>query len=511
MTNATAISRSRVWSVLTTPAAIPQTGPRLKTNLDTDLLKLIAIAAMLIDHIGGAFFPEVGVFRWIGRLAFPIFCYCLTVGLLYTHDVRKYLTRLGIFALVSQPFYILAFHPVGEFWANLTNWNIFFTLFLSLLGMYGLKERKWWLFALALFTVSWWNFDYSGTGIQLMLIFYLCRNRPRLGAALYLLSYLPALMNGWPEDPLCLTVGGLCIDWSIFAVFAAPLIFCATHSASRSTAGSSTPSIPPIWRPSPWRGISCETERKSFMLTVKDLHKSYQVGKTTYEVLKGVSLTVEKGEFVAVMGPSGSGKTTLLNCISCYIPIDSGEIMLGDRQLANLSEDALAKVRNRQLGFVFQDFLLLDGLTVRENILLPAIIGGAVTGQTEARADQLCDVFGISAIRDKYPAEISGGEKQRTAVARALINHPLLILADEPTGNLDSKSSRAVIRSFEQAKESLEATIFMVTHDSFAASFCDRVVILRDGVVWRTLEKGATDRTAFQDQLLDAIRDMGKE
>ena len=127
------------------------------------------------------------------------------------------------------------------------------------------------------------------------------------------------------------------------------------------------------------------------MLTVKDLHKSYQVGKTTYEVLKGVSLTVKKGEFVAVMGPSGSGKTTLLNCISCYIPIDSGEIMLGDRQLANLSEDALAKVRNRQLGFVFQDFLLLDGLTVRENVLLPAIIGGAVTGQTEARADQLCD------------------------------------------------------------------------------------------------------------------------
>ena len=247
------------------------------------------------------------------------------------------------------------------------------------------------------------------------------------------------------------------------------------------------------------------------MLTVKDLHKSYQVGKTTYEVLKGVSLEVGKGEFVAVMGPSGSGKTTLLNCISCYIPSDAGSILLGGTELARLDEDTLARVRNRQLGFVFQDFLLLDGLTVRENILLPAIIGGAVSAMTEARADQLCDVFGISAIRDKYPAEISGGEKQRTAVARALINHPLLILADEPTGNLDSKSSRAVIRSFEQAKSALEATIFMVTHDSFAASFCDRVVILRDGVVWRTLEKGATDRTAFQDQLLDAIRDMGKE
>ena len=247
------------------------------------------------------------------------------------------------------------------------------------------------------------------------------------------------------------------------------------------------------------------------MLTVKDLRKSYQVGKATYEVLRGVSLEVGKGEFVAVMGPSGSGKTTLLNCISCYIPVDSGTITLGDTELAHLEENALAEVRNRQLGFVFQDFLLLDGLSVRENILLPAIIGGAVSAMTEARADQLCDVFGISAIRDKYPAEISGGEKQRTAVARALINHPLLILADEPTGNLDSKSSRAVIRSFEQAKYALEATIFMVTHDSFAASFCDRVVILRDGVVWKTLEKGSLERSAFQDHLLDAIRDMGKE
>lgn len=247
------------------------------------------------------------------------------------------------------------------------------------------------------------------------------------------------------------------------------------------------------------------------MLTVKDLHKSYQVGKNTYEVLKGVSLQVKKGEFVAVMGPSGSGKTTLLNCISCYIPADSGTITLGNTELAHLDEDALARVRNQQLGFVFQDFLLLDGLTVRQNILLPAIISESVNALVEERANQLCDVFGISHIRDKYPAEISGGEKQRTAVARALINHPLLILADEPTGNLDSKSSRAVIHTFEQAKKTLEATIFMVTHDSFAASFCDRVIILRDGVVWRTLERAEMDRTSFQNQLLDAIRDMGKE
>ncbi len=247
------------------------------------------------------------------------------------------------------------------------------------------------------------------------------------------------------------------------------------------------------------------------MLTVENLRKSYQVGKTSYEVLKGISLQVKRGEFVAVMGPSGSGKTTLLNCISCYIPADSGSIRLGKTELARLDEDALAEVRNKQLGFVFQDFLLLDGLTVRQNILLPAIIGGQVSDLVENRADQLCEVFGIPNIRDKYPAEISGGEKQRTAVARALINHPLLILADEPTGNLDSKSTRAVIRSFEQAKTALEATIFMVTHDSYAASFCDRVVILRDGVVWKTLEKGNTERETFQDQLLDAVREMGRE
>lgn len=247
------------------------------------------------------------------------------------------------------------------------------------------------------------------------------------------------------------------------------------------------------------------------MLTVSDLHKSYRVGKSTYEVLKGVSLHVEKGEFVAVMGASGSGKTTLLNCISCYIPADRGAITLGNTELANLGEDALAEVRNRQLGFVFQDFLLLDGLTVRQNILLPAIIGGSINTLVEERANQLCDVFGISPIRDKFPAEISGGEKQRTAVARALINHPLLILADEPTGNLDSKSSRAVIHAFEQAKKSLGATIFMVTHDSFAASFCDRVIILRDGVVWQTLARAALDRTLFQNRLLDAIGSMGKE
>jgi len=224
-------------------------------------------------------------------------------------------------------------------------------------------------------------------------------------------------------------------------------------------------------------------------------------------ILKGINLSVADREFVAVMGPSGSGKSTLLNCISCYIPFDDGTITLGCQELKGLNEDALAKVRNEKLGFVFQDFMLLDGLTVRENILVPKIIQGMADSEAEKLADNLLNLFGIDHIADKYPADISGGERQRTAVARSLINRPLLILADEPTGNLDSKSSRAVIESFENARKQLGATIFMVTHDSFAASFCDRVILLKDGNVYDTLEK-KEERSAFQDRLLTAIKKM---
>lgn len=246
------------------------------------------------------------------------------------------------------------------------------------------------------------------------------------------------------------------------------------------------------------------------MLSVRNLHKSYRVGNTTYEVLKGVSLEVKKGEFVAVMGPSGSGKTTMLNCISCYIPFESGDITLGDIHLASLAENDLAAVRNRKLGFVFQDFMLLDGLTIQENIMLPRIIAGRANRAMEENADLLCQMFGISHIQGKYPAEVSGGERQRTAVARALMNNPLVILADEPTGNLDSKASLAVIQSFQQAQKALEATVFMVTHDSFAAAHCDRVIIMKDGVVHSVLvNPGDTGR--FQDELLAAIKAMSGE
>lgn len=243
------------------------------------------------------------------------------------------------------------------------------------------------------------------------------------------------------------------------------------------------------------------------MLYVKNLHKSYITGKAEYPVLKDISFHVASGEFVAVMGPSGSGKTTLLNCISCYIPFDKGDIILGGQHLASLNEDALARVRNEKLGFVFQDFMLLDGLTVRENILVPRIIKGDVNLAAEKLADQLLELFGINHIRAKYPADISGGERQRTAVARSLINSPLLILADEPTGNLDSKSSRTVIESFENARDKMNATIFMVTHDSFSASFCDRVILLKDGRVYRQLERTST-RKDFHTELLNTIKEM---
>lgn len=207
------------------------TAPKLKSNLDTDFLKLIAIISMLIDHIGGAFYPQYPVFRWLGRLAFPIFCYCLTVGLLYTHDIKKYFGRLLLFAVISQPIYAWKVDPTA-FWENLTNWNIFFTLILSLLFMWGITRRRWYgvcTAVLTLLTLGIWNFDYSFTGVILMLIFYFCRRKPMIGAALYCLSYLPALW-GSPGDPLALMVGGHAVDWTIFSLLAAPLIFCPTHT-----------------------------------------------------------------------------------------------------------------------------------------------------------------------------------------------------------------------------------------------------------------------------------------
>lgn len=201
---------------------------KLKTNLDTDFIKIIAVVSMTIDHIGGAFFPQYPAFRWIGRIAFPLFCYCLTVGMMYTGDIKKYLFRLGAFAVISQPFWILAFNS-DDITGNIFNLNIFFTLIVSLLGACGFKERKWWLFILALILLNVINFDYAMTGLILILIFYLCRNKPWLGAVVYTLTYLPAL-NGNMADPLALKIGGHAIGFEIFALLALPFIYIQTNS-----------------------------------------------------------------------------------------------------------------------------------------------------------------------------------------------------------------------------------------------------------------------------------------
>lgn len=243
------------------------------------------------------------------------------------------------------------------------------------------------------------------------------------------------------------------------------------------------------------------------MLNVNHLYKSYKTGTVTYQVLKDVNLEVKKGEFVAVMGPSGSGKTTLLNCISCFIPLDKGEILLEEKNLSKLDEKKIAKIRNEKLGFVFQDFMLLDGLTVFENTCVPKVIKEENYTAMEKKAQSLLTLFGIDEIKEKYPAEISGGQKQRTAVARALMNDPLLILADEPTGNLDSRSSEAVIGAFLEAKNKLNATTFMVTHDSFSASYCDRVIVMKDGSVFTELVRKG-NRKAFLEELLDVLRQL---
>lgn len=202
---------------------------KLKTNLDTDFIKLIAIISMTIDHIGAGIFPQFVALRWIGRIAFPLFCYCLTVGLLYTHDIKNYILRLGTFALISQPFYILAFNS-DNFWGNIFNFNIFFTLTISLVAMWGLKEKKWLLFFAGLLLLSLFNFDYSITGVELMMIFYLFRNNPLIGAAFYVILYVPSLFFASPDNIYNLTIGTLTIGFEAFCYLAMPFIYFKTNT-----------------------------------------------------------------------------------------------------------------------------------------------------------------------------------------------------------------------------------------------------------------------------------------
>ena len=241
------------------------------------------------------------------------------------------------------------------------------------------------------------------------------------------------------------------------------------------------------------------------MLQIERISKTYHSKGIDYPVLKEISATIHDGEFVAIMGPSGSGKTTLLNAISGFISADGGKVVLDGRDILTGEENELAEIRQHKLGFVFQDFMLLNGLTIRENIFLPQIIAGKPKSQMEHNTHNLLAVFGIEEIAEKYPAEVSGGQKQRASIARALSNNPSIILADEPTGNLDSKSSTAVIEAFLNAKEKIGATIFMVTHDAFAASYADKVIALKDGIVFGELVRRGQPRD-FLDELLDFTR-----
>ena len=241
------------------------------------------------------------------------------------------------------------------------------------------------------------------------------------------------------------------------------------------------------------------------MLQIEKVSKTYHSKGIDYPVLKEISATIHDGEFVAIMGPSGSGKTTLLNVISGFISADGGKVILDGQDILTGEENELAEIRQHKLGFVFQDFMLLNGLTIRENIFLPQIIAGKPKSQMEQNTRTLLEVFGMEEIAEKYPAEVSGGQKQRASIARALSNNPSIILADEPTGNLDSKSSTAVIEAFLNAKEKIGATIFMVTHDAFAASYADKVIALKDGVVFGELVRHGQPRD-FLDELLDFTR-----
>ena len=241
------------------------------------------------------------------------------------------------------------------------------------------------------------------------------------------------------------------------------------------------------------------------MLQIEKVSKTYHSKGIDYPVLKEITATIHDGEFVAIMGPSGSGKTTLLNVISGFISADGEKVILDGQDILTGEENELAEIRQHKLGFVFQDFMLLNGLTIRENIFLPQIIAGKPKSQMEQNTHTLLEVFGIEEIAEKYPAEVSGGQKQRASIARALSNNPSIILADEPTGNLDSKSSTAVIEAFLNAKEKIGATIFMVTHDAFAASYADKVIALKDGIVFGELVRHGQPRD-FLDELLDFTR-----
>lgn len=245
------------------------------------------------------------------------------------------------------------------------------------------------------------------------------------------------------------------------------------------------------------------------VLKLENVKKYYGVKTNITKAVDGISFKVEEGEFVAIMGASGSGKTTLLNCISTIDSVTSGHIIVGNKDITEIKEDAMANFRKENLGFIFQDFNLLDTLSIEENISLSLIINKEDVNKVDDKVNDIATKLGISEVLKKFPYEVSGGQKQRCACARALINHPKLILADEPTGALDSKSSRMLLETMKDMNEKLKATILMVTHDSFSASFCKRVLFLKDGKIFNEIVRGEKTRKEFFDEILDVLTLLG--
>lgn len=245
------------------------------------------------------------------------------------------------------------------------------------------------------------------------------------------------------------------------------------------------------------------------VLKIENFKKYYGVNTNITKAVDGISFSVLEGEFVAIMGASGSGKTTLLNCVATIDTVTSGHIFVDNKDITTVKENDLADFRKEKLGFIFQDFNLLDTLTIEENIALSLIINNENTNKVEEKVKNIADKLGISDILKKFPYEVSGGQKQRCACARALINNPKLILADEPTGALDSKSSRLLLETMDEMNKNLKATILMVTHDSFSASFCKRVLFLKDGKIFNEIIRGEKTRKEFFNEILDMLTLLG--
>ncbi len=243
------------------------------------------------------------------------------------------------------------------------------------------------------------------------------------------------------------------------------------------------------------------------ILEVSNLSKVYG-NKVLFSALDNVSFTIEEGEFVGIMGPSGSGKTTLLNMISTVDKPTSGEIRIRDKNPLKLKGEELALFRRRELGFVFQDFNLLDTLTVGENIVLPLTLDGVAVKTQDDELSRISKILGIENLVHKRTFEISGGEAQRTAIARALVHNPTLLLADEPTGNLDSKAAKTVMELFEKINKEEKVTTIMVTHDALSASYCNRILFIKDGTIYNEIYRGDS-RQRFYQEIIDVLALLG--